>query len=179
MTSAAPREGPIAVVGAAGKLGRKVVSRLGERGLALDLPELDIRDAEAVGRAISNARPASVINCAACTDVDGCESNERLAFATNADGARHLAEACKAAAAILVHIPTDFVFDGTACEPYKPGDAPNPRSIYGCSKLAGELAVQSSGCRHLIVRTSWLFGEHGDNFVDAILSAAREGPHTG
>jgi dTDP-4-dehydrorhamnose reductase len=116
-----------------------------------------------------------VINAAAYTDVDGCESDAGLAHAVNAEGPRNLAAACRDVGAKLVHFSTDFVFDGTLVRPYRVDDPTSPLSVYGASKLGGEVAIRESGCAHLIIRTSWLFGPHGSNFVEAILARAAAG----
>jgi dTDP-4-dehydrorhamnose reductase len=167
------------VTGAAGMLGRDVVAAAGDAGheaVALARADLDITDAPAVRAAVLAARPDAVINCAAWTDVDGAETAEAQATAVNGDGAGHLAEATAATGALLVHVSSDYVFDGQATEPY-PEDAPTaPQGAYGRSKLAGEQAIASAGGRHAIVRSAWLFGPHGRNFVDTMrrLGAERE-----
>jgi dTDP-4-dehydrorhamnose reductase len=157
------------VTGAAGMLGRDVVAAAGDAGhevAALARADLDITDADAVRAAIQATRPHAVINCAAWTDVDGAEADEAGATAINGTGAGHVAAAAAETGAHLVHVSTDYVFDGDADEPY-PEDAPTgPRSAYGRSKLAGEHAVAHHGAA--IVRSSWLFGPHGRNFVDTI-----------
>jgi dTDP-4-dehydrorhamnose reductase len=161
------------VTGAAGMLGRDVVAAAGDHEVvALARAELDITDADAVRAAIADIRPDAVINCAAWTDVDGAEANEEQATAVNGAGAGHLA----AAAPYLVHVSSDYVFDGEAQTPY-PESAPTaPRSAYGRSKLAGERAVAQATDRAAIVRSSWLFGPHGRNFVDTMrrLGAERD-----
>jgi dTDP-4-dehydrorhamnose reductase len=161
------------VTGAAGMLGRDVVAAAGNGGhevAALARADLDITDAHAVRAAIQAARPDAVINCAAWTDVDGAEEHEAAATAVNGAGAANLA----AAAEYVVHVSSDYVFDGDAREPYTE-DAPTaPRSAYGRSKLAAEQAL--AGANAAIVRSSWLFGPHGKNFVDTMrrLGAERE-----
>jgi len=137
--------------------------------------ELDVCDAGAVESAIAAARPGAVINCAAWTDVDGAESNEAEATAVNAAGAGHIAAAAAAADAFAVQVSTDYVFDGRASEPYGESASPAPLGAYGRSKLAGEHAVaEAAPGAHAIVRSSWLFGEHGANFVATMLRLARE-----
>jgi dTDP-4-dehydrorhamnose reductase len=159
------------VTGAAGMLGRDVVAAAGDAGhevAALARGDLDITDAAAVREAVLAARPAAVINCAAWTDVDGAEAAEGQATAVNGAGAGHLAAAAAEQDALLVHVSSDYVFDGRASEPY-PEDAPTaPEGAYGRSKLAGELAVAAAGGRSAIVRSAWLFGPHGKNFVDTM-----------
>jgi dTDP-4-dehydrorhamnose reductase len=165
------------VTGAAGMLGRDVVTAAGDAGhevTALARAELDITDQDAVRAAIVAARPDAVINCAAWTDVDGAEANEAAASAVNGTGAGHVAKAAAEAGAHLVHVSSDYVFDGNGPDPYEEDDPPSPRSAYGRSKLAGELAVDDG--RAAIVRSSWLFGPHGRNFVDTMrrLGAERD-----
>lgn len=140
-----------------------------------DLEDADLGDVGAIQALLTAAGPSLVINAAAYTDVDGCESNEELAGRVNGDGPRFVADWCQEHDATLVHIGTDFVFDGTASEPYRPEDRANPISAYGRSKWRGEVGVRESGCRHLIVRTSWMFGPSGRNFVDRIIEKASDG----
>jgi dTDP-4-dehydrorhamnose reductase len=157
------------VTGAAGMLGRDVVAAAGDAGhevVALARADLDITDADAVRAAVRAARPDAVINCAAWTDVDGAETAEDAATLVNGGGAGHVAAAAAEAGALTVHVSTDYVFDGRAREPYAEDAAPAPQSAYGRSKLAGERAV--AGERSAIVRSSWLFGPHGRNFVDTM-----------
>ena len=151
-------------------LGRDVVAAAESAGhdvVALARRDLDIADADAVRTAIAGAGPDAVVNCAAWTDVDGAEEHEEAATLVNGTGAGNVA----AAAPFIVHVSSDYVFDGTATAPYVEGDATGPRSAYGRSKLAGELAVAESG-EHAIVRSSWLFGTHGKNFVATMLKLA-------
>lgn len=147
------------------------------RLMALDLDELDITRADEVRRVIGEMRPTLVINAAAYTDVDGCETHEAQAMAVNADGPANLAEACRACDARLVHVSTDYVFDGKSAEPYAPDHPVAPQSAYGRTKAAGEEAIRSFPPEgYLIVRTSWLYGKHGKNFVKTILKLAAERP---
>ncbi len=176
------REGGVLVLGARGMLGRDLMGTLGEpvekaggRLAGLDLPTIDICDREAVDALLSDHRVSTVINAAAFTDVDGCESRCEHAMAVNAEGPAHVAAACGETGATLVHISTDFIFDGQSDTPYPPNHPANPLSIYGRSKWMGEQAVRESDCRHLIVRTSWLFGHGGRNFVEAILDEVTAG----
>jgi dTDP-4-dehydrorhamnose reductase len=166
------------VTGAAGMLGRDVTAaaaRAGHDVTPLSRRELDVADAAAVRAAIDAARPDAVVNCAAWTDVDGAEANEGDATLVNGAGARHVAAAAAAAGAFVVHLSTDYVFDGRAREPYVESAPTAPMSAYGRSKLAGELAVADAAPgAHAIVRSSWLFGEHGRNFVATMLRLARE-----
>ena len=161
------------------------VLRAGERaGLELvgvDLPELDISDADAVAEAFARISPDAVLNCAAWTDVDGAESHVRQAHAVNADGAGNLARAAAQVGVPLVHVSTDYVFAGEACvdqagapRPYVESDPTGPRSVYGQSKLAGEQQVLSASPRHTVARSSWLFGIGGANFAATMLRLASE-----
>ncbi|MCD6405290.1 MAG: dTDP-4-dehydrorhamnose reductase [Planctomycetes bacterium] len=142
-----------------------------------DLPETDITDPESVAALFDEINPDVVINCAAYTNVDGAESDRDAAFDANAVGPEMLARAARASGALLVHISTDFVFDGTLLRPYREDDPPNPQGAYGKSKLAGEVAVAAIAPEHLIVRTAWLYGPNGRNFVSTILQAARDKGH--
>lgn len=159
------------VTGAGGMLGQDVLARLseaGERYAALDRAALDLTDADAVRAALEEHRPAVVVNCAAWTAVDDAETREDEALAINGDGPRHLAEACARTGAVLLHVSTDYVFAGDAKEPYAE-DAPTaPRSAYGRTKLAGEKAVLATE-RGYVVRTAWLYGAGGPNFVRTMI----------
>jgi dTDP-4-dehydrorhamnose reductase len=164
------------VTGAAGMLGTDVVAAAAGHDLvALARAELDITDAGAVRAAVRDVRPEAVINCAGWTDVDGAETAEVEATAINGDGAGHIAAAAAQAGAFTVHVSTDYVFAGDATEPYAEADPTSPRSAYGRSKLAGELAVAAAAPdAHAIVRTAWVFGPHGRNFVDTMLRLGAE-----
>ncbi|EDY57463.1 dTDP-4-dehydrorhamnose reductase [Streptomyces sviceus] len=159
------------VTGAGGMLGQDVLARLaqsGERFVALDRKALDLTDADAVSAALEEHRPAVVVNCAAWTAVDDAETREDEALAINGDGPRNLAEACARTGAVLLHVSTDYVFAGDAQEPYAE-DAPTaPRSAYGRTKLAGEKAVLGIE-RGYVVRTAWLYGTGGPNFVKTMI----------
>ena len=139
-----------------------------------DLPELDITNPEQVNQTVKNFQPDWIINAAAYTDVDGAETNQELAFRVNAEGPHNLAKAVIEANAKLVHISTDYVFDGTKNEPYTETDQPNPLQVYGKSKLEGETLIQETGVPGIIIRTSWLYGSYGNNFVKTILRLADE-----
>lgn len=163
----------ILVVGANGMLGQDLLSLLGGRGQGVDIADIDITSLDSVFKVLGNLRPEVVINCAAYTDVDGCESNVEKAMAVNGEGPAHLAFACKEIGALLVQISTDYIFDGGKGTPYVEDDAPHPLSIYGESKLAGEM--NTAFCPdYLIVRTQWLYGLHGKNFVETMLSLGAE-----
>ncbi|PWI18441.1 dTDP-4-dehydrorhamnose reductase [Streptomyces sp. Act143] len=159
------------VTGAGGMLGQDVLARLAEAGeqvVALDRAALDLTDAGAVRGALEAHRPAVVVNCAAWTAVDDAESREEEALRINGDGPAHLAAACAATGAVLLHVSTDYVFAGDATTPYAE-DAPTaPRSAYGRTKLAGEQAVLGFD-RGYVVRTAWLYGTGGPNFVRTMI----------
>jgi dTDP-4-dehydrorhamnose reductase len=166
------------VTGAAGMLGSDVVRAAGRRGhdvVGLARGELDITDPEAVAAAIGAARPEAVVNCAAWTDVDEAESRESGALLVNGTGPGILARAASAGGARVVHVSTDYVFDGRATVPYVESDAVGPVSAYGRTKLAGEEAVLGAGDGHAVVRSSWLFGAGGRNFVATMLGLADAG----
>jgi dTDP-4-dehydrorhamnose reductase len=171
------------VTGAAGMLGRDLTDLLQARGeefTALARVDLDITDPAAVAKAVSVVKPDVVVNCAAWTAVDAAEEHEEAAFAINAGGAVNLAAACASVGALLVHPSTDYVFDGHASAPYAE-DAPTaPSGAYGRTKLAGEQAVRAAlPDASYIVRTAWLYGAHGKNFVKTMLRLARNGTSPG
>jgi dTDP-4-dehydrorhamnose reductase len=132
---------------------------------------MDIRNINSVHRAIDKVRPDIVINAAAYTAVDKAQQEPELAYAVNRDGAAYIAQSVAQSGARLIHISTDYVFDGTQGRPYNPDDSPNPQCVYGASKLAGEQAVSESlsSERALIIRTSWVYSAHGKNFVKTML----------
>ncbi|NAZ85244.1 dTDP-4-dehydrorhamnose reductase [Kineococcus indalonis] len=163
------------VTGATGMLGVDVVDVLraaGEDVSALGRADLDVTAAQECRRAVDGADV--VVNCAAHTAVDAAETEEGAAFAVNAVGARNLAVAAAAAGARLVHVSTDYVFDGTATEPYPVHALPDPRGAYGRTKAAGEWAVAASGADALVLRTAWLYGAHGACFPRTIARAGAE-----
>ncbi|NDY43395.1 dTDP-4-dehydrorhamnose reductase [Dissulfurirhabdus thermomarina] len=164
------------VTGAGGMLGRDVVERF--RRHADVVPrlrsELDVSSPQACIRGLKDVRPDVVVNCAAFTRVDDCETERGAAYLVNAKGPGHLAWACRECGTRLVHMSTDYVFDGQGRQPYRETDATRPVNVYGASKLAGEQAIQSMGGDYLIVRTAWLYGRHGPNFVRTILRLAEE-----
>ena len=167
----------LALIGAEGMLGSclKKILPASTTLLALDLPGFDMTDRGQVRAVLDNFRPDLIINCAAYTDVDGCENEEQLATAVNGSGPGFLAEAALSSDATLVHISTDYVFSGEKGEPYTEADIAEPKSAYGRSKLAGESAIMRSGLKgFLIVRTSWLYGYGGNSFVDTIRRLASE-----
>jgi dTDP-4-dehydrorhamnose reductase len=145
--------------------------------VALARADVDITDADAVRAVVHDVRPDVIVNCAAWTDVDGAEDAEDDATAINGDGAGHVAAAAAETGAHVVHLSTDYVFPGDATQPYREDAPTGPRSAYGRSKLAGEQAVAAAAPHgHAIVRTAWLFGPHGTNFVDTMLRLASQRP---
>jgi dTDP-4-dehydrorhamnose reductase len=165
------------VTGAAGMLGTDVVAAAaaGHDVVALARADLDITDSEAVRLAVRDVQPDAVINCAAWTDVDGAEAHEAQATLINGDGAAHVAAAAAEVGAHVVHVSTDYVFRGDAAAPYREDAATGPIGAYGRSKLAGEHAVADAApSSHAIVRTAWVFGPHGKNFVDTMLRLGAE-----
>jgi dTDP-4-dehydrorhamnose reductase len=165
----------ILVTGGRGQLGRALARRgAGHVVTALDHGALDICDEGAVVARCEEVAPDVVINAAAYTAVDKAETERARAFTVNADGAGTIARACAARGVRVIHISTDYVFDGTLERPYQEDDSPNPLGAYGESKLAGERAVQAAG--GTVVRTSWLFGEGGPSFVHTMLRLAAERP---
>jgi len=166
----------ILLTGAGGQLGRDLQKSLNGHDLrAFDHTALDVADRPAVVRTVQQVRPQWIINAAAFNDVDGAETMTKAAFAINGAGPGHLAQAAAVVGASLVHISTDYVFDGTKGTPYIEGDAPNPLSVYARSKYEGERRVLESGVSACVLRTAWLYGVHGKSFVKAILAAAARG----
>jgi len=176
----------ILVTGAAGLLGSAVVRAIRRRKhevvACVRSPEdaglaLDVIDRERVADVVTGTAPDAIVHCAGYTDVDGAETHREEAFEVNVAGARWVARAAADVGSIVLYLGTDYVFDGTASRPYRPGDPPNPVNLYGKSKWMGEEEVRTSGARWIVVRTSWLYGHGGGNFVDAILEAARTEDH--
>lgn len=167
----------VVVTGAAGQVGRDVAAvceRAGDDVIAADRVALDVTDRDAVLGALTMLRPDAVVHCAAWTAVDACEGDPSRAFVANALSVRWLGEGCRLAGAHLVALSTDYVFDGTKASPYHEWDTPNPRSVYGASKLAGEREALDSGAPAAVVRTSWVCGAHGANMVKTVLRLAAE-----
>jgi dTDP-4-dehydrorhamnose reductase len=172
------------VTGAGGMLAQDVMragARAGQEMIGRARAELDITDAAALARAFAQLRPDAALNCAAWTDVDGAEAQRTQAHAVNAHGAGNVARAAAGAGVPLVHVSTDYVFSGEAPldaagapRPYRESDPPAPRSVYGQSKLDGERQVLAASPRHAVVRSSWLFGVDGHNFVATMLRLAAE-----
>lgn len=165
----------ILITGAGGQLGRSLRAVLSAHEvLALGHAELDISDAHAVRAAVQAHRPEFLLNAAAYNRVDDAESASHVAHQINADGPRILARATAEVGAAIVHVSTDYVFDGKATRPYHESDRPSPRSVYGASKLAGEEAVREANARHWIVRTAWVYHEEGQNFPRTMLRLRHE-----
>ena len=163
------------VTGAAGMLGRDVMLAAGNAGhdvVGFGRAELDVTDAAALEKKFDLERPDVVINCAAWTDVDGAEEAEADALAINGAGAGNVAAAAAAVGASVVYVSSDYVFDGSKGAPYVESDQVAPQSAYGRTKLAGEEAVAAANKRHFVVRSSWLFGVGGGNFVETMLRLA-------
>ena len=165
----------VLVAGAAGMLGGDVVQAAANAGhevVGYGHNELDVTDAEGVARRIEAERPGVVVNCAAWTDVDGAEEHEREATRINGEGAGNVAAAAAAVDAAVVYVSSDYVFDGSKGSPYVETDQTAPLSAYGRSKLAGEDATRAANKRHFVVRSAWLFGTGGPNFVETMLRLA-------
>lgn len=166
----------ILLTGVNGQVGwelRRTLAPLGEV-VALDRGKLDLADADAIRKSIRAIRPGIIVNAAAYTAVDQAETDIDLAMRVNGEAPGVMGEEAGRLGALLVHYSTDYVFDGGKDSPYTEDDAPAPINAYGRSKLAGEQALQASGCRHLIFRTSWVYGLHGRNFLRTILRLAEE-----
>lgn len=166
----------ILITGVKGQLGHELYEMLDGRETVtgIDIEDVDITDAQKVHEYINDFQPDVVIHPAAYTNVDACESNVDLAYKVNAVGTQNIASACLNTGAKMVYVSTDFVFDGQKEEPYIEFDTPNPLSVYGKSKLAGEMLASRILNRLFIVRTAWLYGLNGNNFVKSILSQAKE-----
>lgn len=170
----------ILVTGANGQLGREMqrLSAVSPNNyLFTDVAELDITDAGAVRQAVGQNAVEVIVNCAAYTNVERAEEDEAAAERLNCEAVKNLAEAAAAAGATLIHVSTDYVFDGTAHRPYAEEAATSPLGAYGRTKLAGEKAVEASGCKYLIFRTAWLYSEYGNNFLKTILRLTGEKEH--
>jgi len=166
----------LAITGAEGQLGRSLRQGFANQEmLLLDLPRWDITSEETISFLVRWA-PDLVIHAAAMTDVDDCERDPESAFRVNAEGTRKVALACQRSGAAMVYVSTDYVFDGTKDEPYLESDEPNPINVYGASKLEGERQVQELLPDYYIVRTAWLYGPGGRNFVEKVLQLAEERP---
>ena len=166
----------ILVTGAKGQVGLEIIkqAKLGKLDLiGLDKASFDITDIESIKANIKVHRPAVIINAAAYTAVDKAEQEASLAYEVNTIGPKNLAKICKESSIVLIHISTDYVFDGNKIEPYRESDTPNPINVYGETKLGGENKIRSILNDHIIIRTSWVFSDQGSNFVKSILSLAQ------
>jgi dTDP-4-dehydrorhamnose reductase len=166
----------VLVTGAAGQVGRELI-KLAPAGLEVvgyNSSELDITNAQQVQQMVVEQAPAFIINAAAYTAVDKAEGDAICAYAVNEAGVQNLAQAALILNIPVFHISTDYVFDGTSTAPYKETDPVSPTGVYGASKLAGEQALANSGVKHIILRTSWVFGAEGNNFVKTMLRLGKE-----
>ena len=165
----------VLITGCNGQVGHCLTERFKNKAdiLALDRKELDITNQQAVIKTVSEFNPDYIINAAAHTAVDRAEEEIELSYAINRDGPKYLAVAAQQVNAVMLHISTDYVFDGEGEQPYVESDQTSPQGIYGQSKLAGEQAVAESCAEHLILRTAWVFGEQGNNFVKTMLRLAQ------
>lgn len=166
----------ILLTGKTGQVGWELQRTLAPLGglVALGRNEMDHANPDSIRSAIRGVRPDFIVNAAGYTTVDKAESETALANRINADAPGIIAEEAKRIGALLVHYSTDYVYDGTLGRPYREDDAPNPVNAYGRSKLAGEHAIQATGCAHIILRTSWIYSARGSNFVLAMLKLARK-----
>lgn len=165
------------VVGKSGQLARAIAGACASSGvdaICLERPDLDLTKPETIERAISRVAPQVILNTAAFTDVDGAESEQETAFDINARGPEHLANICARYGLPLIHISTDYVFDGQSSRPYRPDDPVAPLSVYGQSKAAGEVAVRETLETHVIIRTAWLYSMQGRNFLRTMLRLGEE-----
>lgn len=178
--SVKPQPKVIAAIGAKGMLGADLVSTAttsrGHLVIAVDLPEVDLCAPSTLDILLEHSPIDVLINCAAFTNVDDCEKDPNTAFQVNAEGVKHLATFCKTHGIHLVHFSTDYIFDGRKETPYREEDPPNPLGVYGKSKCDGERHVLRIAPRFTILRTAWLYGKHGKNFVDTIIRLAHEKP---
>jgi dTDP-4-dehydrorhamnose reductase len=168
----------ILLLGHKGMLGSDLLLKLNlqHEVIGMDKEEIDIVSADECARAIKEITPSIVINAAAYTNVDGCETAKEECFAVNAEAVKNIAEACRSKNIRIIHFSTDYVFDGTGTRPYKEDDRCNPINAYGESKLAGERHLQSLADDYILIRTSWLYGVKGKNFVQTILEKAKTTP---
>jgi len=165
----------ILLLGHKGMLGSDLLTKLSLKHelIGMDKEDIDIVSASDCARAIKETAPEMVINAAAYTNVDGCEKAREECFAVNAEAVRNIAEACRKKQIFIVHFSTDYVFDGRAQEPYREEAPCNPINVYGESKLTGESYLRTLSDNYLLIRTSWLYGLNGNNFVQAILEKAQ------
>lgn len=169
----------ILLTGKSGQVGwelRRTLAALGEV-IALDRQGMDLANPDSIRRAVRDCKPNLLVNAAAYTAVDKAEEEPDLAMAINGVAPGIMAEEAKRLGAAMIHLSTDYVFDGTKAAPYEETDLPNPLNVYGRTKLAGERAIQGSAVPHLILRTSWVYGTRGNNFLMTILKLAKERDH--
>jgi dTDP-4-dehydrorhamnose reductase len=169
-------KGKVAILGGRGMLGTDLAAECGRRGIeasVYDMPQFNITDDGMLKQVVGGSR--LIVNCAAYTNVDRAESEEKSAQAVNTDAVGRLGEMAAASGAMVLNISTDFVFDGKLERPYRESDEPNPINVYGRTKLAGEQLLRESGCRNCIVRLQWTYGMAGDNFVKKILTRVSQG----
>ena len=166
----------VLITGSRGQLGSDLVRLLSSdyEVVGTDLPELDLTDQTAVHNFVKSAKPQVIIHAAAYTDVDGCETKRELALQVNEDGTRNLAQAAALVNAKLVYYSTDYVFDGRKDSPYVETDLTGPATVYGISKLAGEVAIRNETEDYIIMRIAWVYGSLGNNFVKTILKLGRQ-----
>ena len=168
----------ILLLGHKGMLGTDLLTRmrLHHDVVGMDKEEIDITSAGECAQAIEDTAPQIVINAAGYTNVDGCETAKEECFAVNAEALKNIAEACRSKNIRIIHFSTDYVFNGTGSAPYKEDDDCDPINTYGASKLAGESYLQALAQNYIIIRTAWLYGENGKNFVRTILEKAKTTP---
>jgi len=167
----------VLVTGVKGQLGFDVMNELAKRGIegiGVDVDEMDITDAEACRRVITEAGPDAVIHCAAYTAVDAAETNSELCRRVNAGGTRNIAEVCRDLDIKMMYISTDYVFDGQGTRPWQPDDERDPLNAYGQAKYEGELAIEELLEKYFIVRIAWVFGVNGKNFIKTMLRLGKE-----
>lgn len=165
------------VTGVKGQLGYDVVNELTKRGhtaIGADIEEMDITDADACRRIITDADPEAVIHCAAYTAVDAAEDNEELCRKVNADGTRNIARVCRELDIKMMYISTDYVFNGQGTRPWEPDDVREPLNVYGKTKCEGEMAVEELVKKFFTVRIAWVFGVNGKNFIKTMLRLGKE-----
>ena len=167
----------ILITGAKGQVGTELVTEAAKRGHEVHgfgSRELDISDYEQVNNTVQKINPDVIINAAAYTAVDKAETEHELAYAVNSQGSENLAKACKAQNIPLLHISTDYVYDGEKQSPYQETDQPNPTGVYGASKLEGDQKIEKNWHKHIIIRVSWVFGRYGNNFVKTMLRLSEQ-----
>lgn len=174
--STLPQGGQILLTGATGQVGSELLETLKPLGevIAPARTQLDLANAASVREAIRAVRPRWIVNPGAYTAVDKAESEPELAYAINAEAVKVIGQEAKLIGAGVIHFSTDYVFEGTGTEPYRETDETSPVSVYGATKLAGEIALAESGASHMIFRTSWVYGAQGKNFIRTIVKLARE-----